>query len=97
MKTFSTIALGAGAIVGTLTIAQPAMARDDVGVYVGPLGFGVNVDDGYRSYCGDEWYRRDHWSYCSRYYRDYDYDDYYRNSGYYYFDGRYYRYDDDDW
>ena len=66
MKIFASATLGAIALA-TLGFAQPAAARSDVGVYVGPGGVGVSVDT-YRSYCRDDRYRRDHWNYCSRFY-----------------------------
>ncbi len=106
MKTFASILFGAGALaLATIATAQPALARGDVGVYVGPFGFGVDVES-YRNYCRDPGYRHRYWNYCRRFY-DGDYDDYdggyddgYYDDGYYdngYYDGGYYFYDGDDW
>src|SRR5882672_12960003 len=94
MKTFASALLGATALaVVALGTAAPAQARSDVGVYVGPGGFGVSVER-YRSYCRDPWYRHRYWRYCHRYY---DNDDYGYGNGYYpYYNNNYY-YDNDDW
>ena len=79
MKTLTSGLLGAAALTAALfATIQPAQARADIGVYVGPVGVGVDVDR-YRDYCRDRVYRHEHWAYCHRYY---DRDDYYDN-GYY--------------
>jgi len=72
MKTLTSIAIGTLALAAaSIGLAQPAAARDTVGIYVSPFGIGVSVD-GHRNYCSDDWYRRYHWDYCSRFYRGYD-------------------------
>src|ERR1700690_2216053 len=89
MKTLASVAFGAIALAtASIGFAEPAAARGDVGIYVGPFGFGVGVDR-YEGYCRDGWYRRNHWDNCGRYYdggyydNDYGYDNGYYRNGYY--------------
>ena len=67
MKTFASTMLGATLVAATLGFAQPAAARSDVGVYVGPGGVSISVET-YRRYCRDDYYRRNHWNRCARFY-----------------------------
>ena len=81
MNTFASVAFGAAALTATsLGFAEPAAARTNVGVYIGPNGIGVTLNP---SYCSDYWFRQNHWDYCARY------DGYYGN-GYWPFFGGYY-------
>ena len=88
MKTLASLAFGAFALTAaSIALAQPASARD-VGIHVGPSGFGISVET-YRNYCRDGSYRREHWNYCQRFYRGRDRSDYgYYNSGDGYFVNR---------
>jgi hypothetical protein len=92
MNTLASVAFGAVALAtASIGFAQPAAARSDVGVYVSPFGIAVNFDRN-RNYCGDYWYRRNHWDYCSRFYDN--------GYGYNYFNGYYsngYRLSHNDW
>src|SRR5258705_7940905 len=67
MKFFASAAVAAVALASSLAIAQPASARSDVGIYVGPGGVSISVET-YKRYCRDEYYRRNHWDRCSRFY-----------------------------
>ena len=98
MKTLTSSLLGAAALTAALfATIQPAQARSDVGVYVGPGGIGVNVDR-YRDYCRDRIYRHEHWGYCHRYYDRDDYDDGYYAPLYFWFDSYGHRHHRDrDW
>ncbi len=78
MKIVTTALVGASLIAASLGFSEPAAARGNVGVYVGPGGVGISVDT-YKRYCRDDYYRRHHWDRCSRYY---GYGNYYPN-GYY--------------
>jgi len=90
MKALASAFLGTTALVILgLGVATPAQARSDFGVYVGPGGFGISVEQ-YRGYCRDPWYRHRYWNYCERFYGD-DYGDDY---GYGYNN---FFYDNDDW
>jgi hypothetical protein len=55
--------------VGT---GQPAQARSNVGVYIGPNGVALSVER-YRRSCRDYWFRNRHPGLCARYYNDYSY------------------------
>ena len=45
MKIFTSALLGAGAMaVAAFGAVQPAQARSDVGVYLGPTGLSISVD-----------------------------------------------------
>ena len=90
MKPFASLALGAIALATSIGFAEPAAARSNVGVYVGPGGVGISVDQ-YRDRCRDGWYSRHHWDHCSRYGNSGYYDNGY-NNGYY---GNGYRYNND--
>ena len=107
MKTWTSVAFGAVALAAaSIGFAEPAAARGNVGIYVSPYGIGLNIDQG-RNYCSDDWYRRNHWDYCSRFYSDYYdsgyaypyFNDFYSN-GYRLrhnnWDGRNHRHDRDD-
>ena len=64
-------------VVGAAGAVEPASARSNVGVYVGPNGIGISVER-YRSLCRDYWYRRHHPYRCDqfyghRYYPSYNY------------------------
>lgn len=85
MKSLMSGLLGAAAFTAALfATIQPAQARADVGVYVGPVGIGVDVHR-YRDYCRDRVYRHVHWAYCHRFYdRDDYYDGYYAPSYFWY-------------
>ena len=90
MKFFAGAALAAVAFATSLAVAEPAAARNNLGVYVGPGGISISVDTQKR-YCRDEYYRHRHWNRCARYYgRYYDNgyyrDGYYRDRDYYYRD-----------
>jgi hypothetical protein len=101
MKTLASLAFGAMALTAaSIGLAQPASARGDVGVYVGPGGFGLSVES-YRNYCRDRWYRHNHWNYCRRFYGgEYNNGYGYYNNGYngygYYNNGYGYSNDRDD-
>ena len=87
MKLLTSAALGAIALATTLSVAEPAAARSDVGVYVGPNGVAVSIDR-YKEYCRDYSYRERHWDRCNRYYghvyrNDYERHDYGRHHGRY--------------
>jgi hypothetical protein len=89
MNTLASVAFGAVALAAaSIGFAQPAAARSNVGIYVSPFGIAIGVDQN-RNYCSDDWYRRNHWNYCSQFYGGYD--GYYNNfnGGYY---GNAYRY-----
>jgi len=45
--------IGRLAITTTFAVAEPATARSNVGVYVGPNGIGISVEQ-YRTYCRDD-------------------------------------------
>ncbi len=105
MKPLASLAFGAIALATSIGFAEPAAARGNVGVYIGPGGIGISVDQ-YRDRCRDGWYSRHHWDRCSRYGNNYGYYDngYYGNgydNGYYgngYNNGYYgngYRYNND--
>src|SRR4051794_40312390 len=81
MKIVTGAAMGALTLAATLNFAQPAAARSNVGVYVGPNGIGISVER-YREYCRDNYYRERHWDRCNQFYG---------NSHYY--PNRYYRQD----
>jgi hypothetical protein len=93
MNTLVSVAFGAVALTAaSVGFSEPATARTNVGVYINPYGIGVAFNP---NYCGDHWYRQNHWDYCARY------DGY--DSGYYapYFNGFFYsngyRYRHYDW
>ena len=70
MKTLASVAFGTAALAAsTLGFAEPAAARSNVGIYVSPYGIGVAFNP---NYCGDYWYRQNHWDYCARYAGYYD-------------------------
>jgi hypothetical protein len=78
MKFFTGAAVAVIAFATSLAISEPAAARNNIGVYVGPDGIAISVDTQKR-YCRDEYYRRRHWDRCSRYYGRYYNNDYYRD------------------
>lgn len=78
MKTFTTAAMAAVTLAATLSFAEPAAARSNVGVYVGPNGVSISVER-YREYCRDYYYRERHWDRCARFYGRAYPSGYYRN------------------
>ena len=67
MTTFASALLGAAALtVAAFGAAQPAQARNDVGVFFSPHGLSISVDRN-RNYCSDYWFRRDHPYQCNQY------------------------------
>ena len=93
MKPLASLAFGAIALATSIGFAEPAAARGNFGVYIGPGGVGISIDQ-YRDRCRDGWYSRHHWDHCSRYGNNYGYDNgYYK--GYYNGYGNGYRYNND--
>jgi hypothetical protein len=66
MKKLMFAVFGAAALsLAAVATVEPAQARSNVGVYIGPNGLSISVER-YRR-CESRWYRRTH-AWCSRYY-----------------------------
>ena len=59
--------LGVSMLVGAAVVTEPASARTNLGVYVGPNGIGLSVNR-YRNLCRNYYYRRNHPYQCDRFY-----------------------------
>ena len=66
MKTFASVLFGAAALTAAALTSVPAEARGNVGVYIGPGGVSIGVDQ-YRDYCRDSGYRHRYYDNCNRY------------------------------